>query len=297
MSLSVYGRPYEERDPNGGWDEQHHAYGLYADLYDYSRGAVFDAAKKLGIKNVNSYDEVWQILDQIRNPTGSSDSGSNQSQPEPNYTNPTPSNPDPRRFTGEFDDIKDVLKDEFDTAAKEGVDIANREVQQIDTPSVDDVLEEQANTPSIDDRLSTILESLTLDFENRYSGLEDLLVQQQTSFQSSFDAMAQQKQDAQSAFQASLNAMAQQRQDSQAALDAMAQQSQAAQAAYQQQLLLAQNAARAYVPQAERSAATAQIGDQRETSSRKAVNNNLSSLTILSGLGTASNPLSGLQLA
>ena len=252
MSLSVYGRPYEQRDPNGSWDEQHHAYGLYADLYNYSRGAVFDAANNLGIKNVNSYDEVRRILEQIRNPTGSSGNGSNQSQGEPNYTNPTPSNPDPRRGTGEFDDIKDVLNDEFDTATQVGQDIADREVEQIDTPS-------------IDDRLNEIIDSLTLDFENRYSGLEDLLMQQQTNFQSS--------------------------------LDAMAQQSQAAQAAYQQQLLLAQNTARAYVPQAEKSAATAQIGDQREIASRKADDNNLSNLSILSGLGTASNPLSGLQLA
>lgn len=208
-------------------------------------------AQEVGIKNINSQNDIREMYDYVLGYSGRGN-GSNQSQGEPNYTNPTPSNPDPRRGTGDFGDITTVLDEEYDTATKAGTDIAEREVDTIDTPS-------------IDDRLNDIIGSLTLDFENRYSGLEDLLMQQQQNFNSS--------------------------------LTLMQQQAQAAQAAYQQQLMLSQNMAKAYVPPAEQTAATAATGDQRTTQTRQAKDNVLSELSILSGLGTSSSPLSGLQLA
>lgn len=169
-----------------------------------------------------------------------------------NNSNPTPLDIDPKRGTGEYDDIIDSLRDELGTAQQTIADIRDR---QVSTPQ----------TPSVQDQLAEVLAQMQLDFQQRYSGLQDMILQQQQSFQSSM-----------SMFQ---------------------QQAQAAQAAYQQQLQLSQNMAKAYVPPAEQSAATAAIGDQREMETRRSEDNVLSELSILSGLGTSSNPLSGLQLA
>lgn len=73
-----------------------------------------------------------------------------------------------------------------------------------------------------------------------------------------------------------------------------------AQANYQDQLRRTENLQSAFVPEPSPSAFTASVGDQRTDSNRKTRDNrlsDLSSLSIVSGLGTASNPLSGLQLA
>jgi hypothetical protein len=74
-------------------------------------------------------------------------------------------------------------------------------------------------------------------------------------------------------------------------------QMQQAQNSYNQQVQMMQNIQNSRVPVAEENAFTAQIGDQREDSSRDKENNRLSDLSILSGLGTSSNPTSGLSLA
>lgn len=73
-----------------------------------------------------------------------------------------------------------------------------------------------------------------------------------------------------------------------------------AQANYEQQAQMVKNMETAYVPEANPNAVAAAIGDQRVDNNRPLKNNrlsDLSSLSIVSGLGTASNPLSGLQLA
>lgn len=73
-----------------------------------------------------------------------------------------------------------------------------------------------------------------------------------------------------------------------------------AEANYQDQRRMTENLQSAFVPEPNPSAFTASIGDQRSDNTRKTRDNrlsDLSSLSIVSGLGTASNPLSGLQLA
>ena len=61
----------------------------------------------------------------------------------------------------------------------------------------------------------------------------------------------------------------------------------------------ADNLKRAFVPQANPTATSVSYGDDRQatTQVRRLKDNRLSDLTILSGLGTSSNPLAGLQLA
>ena len=73
-----------------------------------------------------------------------------------------------------------------------------------------------------------------------------------------------------------------------------------AEANYQEQQRMVGNLQSAFVPGANPSAFNASVGDQRADDSRPKRSNklsDLSSLSIVSGLGTAANPLSGLQLA
>ena len=64
-----------------------------------------------------------------------------------------------------------------------------------------------------------------------------------------------------------------------------------------EQQRLAANASRASVPTPVQSAELPISGDQRESSARKGKDNNLSSLTVLTGLNPGGNQSSGLQLA
>ena len=77
--FSIDGKSWEYRDPgkyndsvSDGASKQdndfnRHAYGMTNPLYDYSYGQVRDAAKTLGIGNVNKEEEVTSIIDQIQN--------------------------------------------------------------------------------------------------------------------------------------------------------------------------------------------------------------------------------------
>lgn len=116
-------------------------------------------------------------------------------------------------------------------------------------------------TAQFDERLA----ALTAGFTERYGALESMFEKQNSSMQQ-FQQMMQQNM-------------------------------QQAQQSYNQQVQMMQNMQSARIPGAETNAATAQIGDQREDQSRDKENNRLSDLSILSGLGTSSNPTSGLSLA
>ena len=79
FKLSIDGRSFNERDPrnlNAGFKKgtagdhtyNRHSYEYTNPLYDYSYGQVRDAAKAVGIKNVDEKEEVDSILDYIQNP-------------------------------------------------------------------------------------------------------------------------------------------------------------------------------------------------------------------------------------
>lgn len=112
--------------------------------------------------------------------------------------------------------------------------------------------------------------------------LQDLMLRQQAGFESQIASLTGQLGQAQGAYAAAQQQM-------QAQLQAA---TVATQAAEQR----AANMRNAFVPQANPSAMSVAYGDQRKTN-RNQANNQLSDLTIMSGLGTASNPLAGLQLA
>lgn len=75
--FSIDGKSWEYRNPqnrpvrtpvNRGEElVNENAYGLTNPLYDYSYGQVRDAAKELGIGNVDDKGEVTSIIDQIQN--------------------------------------------------------------------------------------------------------------------------------------------------------------------------------------------------------------------------------------
>ena len=112
--------------------------------------------------------------------------------------------------------------------------------------------------------------------------LEDLLIQQQAGFDAQIAGLEGQLGQANSAYAAAQQQMQAQLQAATAATFAAEKR--------------AANMRNAFVPQANPSAMTVAYGDQR-INNRDRANNQLSDLTIMSGLGTASNPLAGLQLA
>ena len=79
FKLSIDGKDFDYRDPRktttatyyskGDREEGNpNAYNMTNPLYDYSYGQVRDAAKAVGIKNVDEKKEVNSILDYIQNP-------------------------------------------------------------------------------------------------------------------------------------------------------------------------------------------------------------------------------------
>ncbi len=164
-----------------------------------------------------------------------------------------------------------------------------------------------------------VMNSLQIDQQAAVARAEELKAQQAQEYQASFDELTtgfnqqidqlnaanaeqiNQLNAANAANVASLN----QRYEQQAAQfnrfqDLAADQLATAQANYRDQRKMTENLRSAFVPEPNPSALTASIGDQRTDSTRKTRDNrlsDLSSLSIVSGLGTASNPLSGLQLA
>ena len=75
--FSIDGRSWEYRNPEnfnagyskGSGDDTHnrHSYDMTNSLYDYSYGQARDAAKALGIGNVDSQEETDQIINYIQN--------------------------------------------------------------------------------------------------------------------------------------------------------------------------------------------------------------------------------------
>jgi hypothetical protein len=164
---------------------------------------------------------------------------------------------DPSGFPRDTGDFDDIIG-----ALGDDIAAANDRADQYANQATEDIAN---NTQVLNDQFNTRLAELTAGFSERYGALEDLLTTQQNSM-TQFQTMMQG-------------------------------QMQAAQNSYNQQVSMMQNMQRAVVPEAEENAFSAQIGDQREDTSRTKENNRLSDLSILSGLGTAGSPTSGLSLA
>ena len=214
------------------------------ELGQLSEMEVLRSQKALGIKKVDSLNDIRQMRDWLSGEAGGGSGNSSQGEDSGGYP----------RNTGEFDDIIGALGDDVAAANARADEYANKATEDIAN-----------NTETLSDQFNAKLAELTAGFTERYGALEDLLATQQNSM-SQFQTMMQG-------------------------------QMQAAQNSYNQQMSMMQNMQRSRVPEAEENAFSAQIGDQREDTSREKQNNRLSDLSILSGLGTQSSPTSGLSLA
>ena len=125
----------------------------------------------------------------------------------------------------------------------------------------------------------TTIDTLTQGFEDRETDLKDFITKQGTDFDTRYGQL-----------DAAFNLLS----DS---FDALNLQYNELNAANAEQRRLAGNAARASVPAPVSSAELPQTGDSRDQQQRLGKNNNLSQLTVLSGLGNQGNATSGLQLA
>ena len=166
-------------------------------------------------------------------------------------------NSTPNRATGEYKDIIGSLQIDQQAAADQAAQYAAQQAQQYQT---------QTN-------------ALTASFENQISQLNEANAANIDSLNSRYDEQTAQFDEFQSLAAGQLAT---------------------AEANYQEQQRMVGNLQSAFVPQANPNAFTAAIGDQRSDGSRLKTNNrlsDLSSLSIVSGLGTTANPLSGLQLA
>ena len=241
--------------PGSGWAGSRYGKSNYSyerspsqfesELGRLSEMEVLRSQNALGIKQVNSLNDIKQMRDWLSGEAGGGGGGGgNSSEEDPAYP----------RDTGEFDDIIGALGDDVKAANDRADEYANKATEDIAN-----------NTATLTSQFDERLAELTAGFSDRYGALEDLLATQQNSM-SQFQTMMQG-------------------------------QMQAAQNSYNQQMSMMQNMQRASVPAAEENAFSAQIGDQRDDTSRAKENNRLSDLSILSGLGTAASPTSGLSLA
>lgn len=153
------------------------------------------------------------------------------------------------------------------------------------------------------------IDSRSVDQSNNYQSIIDDLRAQTEASESAYQQQLTQQAEASAASLASLNdlfvgsigevesRMAQQQQDFNSAQAYANEQLNAANNAFLAEQKRSANMANAYVPQANPTASSIGYGDGRRVSRRKRQDNQLSDLTLLSGLGTITSPLSGLQLA
>ena len=178
------------------------------------------------------------------------------------------------RSSGEFGDIKGALGEDAQSGLDAASELDNRNVEQANQYQeiIDGLMAQQATQQSSFDSAlaaqsansAASLGQLNDLFAAQYSGLEQQMAAQQQDFNNA---------------QAFTN-----------------QQLNAANNAFLREQQRSANLGNAYIPQANPTALSIGYGDGR-TTRRKQDDNQLSDLTLMSGLGTQSNPLAGLQLA
>ena len=160
--------------------------------------------------------------------------------------------------------------------AKEANDMLLGKIDTLQTDHRDEISKLQAdNRATIEGIVSEFgatNENLTNSFTSTVSGLRDDLRTQRESFDDAYGTLSD-------------------------SFDALNLQYTALQEEAAEQKRIAANVARASVPAPVESAELPTTGDARDDTTRKGKNNELSSLTVLSGLDTQSNSQSGLQLA
>ena len=214
--------------------------GKYNDAVRYARSdpASLWAARQIGIKNLNSSNDVRGINEYLKN-------------------NETPWDRDIR-----------LAREQTDRIAAQSAQL---------TQTFNDTVTKQAeeNRRAIEQ----VSADISAGYESRISGLVDSFNAERARFTEQFNLLQGQYDKQTSAFNdlnlqyTELNEL------------------------NQEQQRIAANVSRSSVPDPVQSAELPISGDQRDSEMRKGKNNNLSSLTVLSGLNTGNSSNTGLQLA
>jgi len=232
-------------------------------------------------------------------------SNKNRNNKNKNRSNKPSSNQKFDRSSGEFKDIKGALGEDRAAGLQAAEELRDRDVLMGEP---DQVVTTPAFPSSLNDLFLQQQESFAADMTQQQEAFNSQLAQQQEAYAVGLAGQLAQQQEAyaagmtqqQEAFNSQLGSL----QDelvlakdaylsSNSFMEEQLQASNAARLAAEQR---AYNMRNAFVPQANPNALSISYGDQRSTA-RKKENNQLSDLTILSGVGTTSNPLAGLQLA
>ena len=211
---------------------------------------------------------------------GSKSSSSKSSSSKPSKPKAAP------RDTGKFVDVRNAIREDSSSGQSAANDIRNLEISQSSSGdsgggdsgnSYDAIIAElQAQTAATEAAYEQQLAQQTEASAASLANLNDLFVGQMDSVET---RMSQQQDDFNTA-QAFAN-----------------EQLNAANAAFLAEQKRSANMANAFVPQANPTASSVGYGDGRRATRRKRQDNQLSDLTLLSGLGTTTSPLAGLQLA
>lgn len=206
---------------------------------------------------------------------GSGSWGRSSSSSSRSKSSSSSNNNNANRSSGKFIDIRSSLREDSASGQSAAAGLSNQGVSQgssYDALIADLQAQTAAAEAAYEQQLTQQAEASAASLAN----LNDLFVGQMDSVES---RMAQQQDDFNTA-QAFAN-----------------EQLNAANNAFLAEQKRSANMANAYVPQANPTASSVGYGDGRRATRRKRQDNQLSDLTLLSGLGTTTSPLAGLQLA
>lgn len=252
----------DRRRSNGGeYNQNSNAQSFLEPLYGYGAGRVNDAARALGIKNINSQREVDQILAQIRGgyPAGAGGGGGAGGAAD--------------RSSGQYGDI----------TAAQGED------QRAGQNAADDFADKDPALGGIDPAIQAQLDALML--ANMQYG--EQLAERDAYWQNSLQQIQNQSQNSMRSME---NMMLQQQMQASNTQNLLQDQLASTQVALQNQQRMSVNLANAFVPAAEQSVSSASTGDTRALTRKRKETNSLNDLSIVSGVGSTAS-LSGLTLA
>lgn len=206
---------------------------------------------------------------------GSGSWGSKSSSSSRSRSSSSSSNNNANRSSGKFIDIRSSLREDSSSGQDAAASLQNQSVSQANNYQsiIDDLRAQQAAAEAANQQA---LQQQAEASANSLANLNDLFVGQMDDVSY---RMAEQ-QEAFNTAQAFTN-----------------EQLNAANNAFLAEQKRSANMANAYVPQANPTASSIGYGDGRRITRRKRQDNQLSDLTLLSGLGSQANPLAGLQLA
>ena len=195
------------------------------------------------------------------------------------------------RDTGKYEDIRAAQAEDRAAGQKMANELKNMQAQVGGiSPEVQKQLD---NLTLANTNLTKQVDTQAANNEANTTAFQNQLNDTVTDYQTRLDNQAQANRDAMAQMETLMLQQQQQAQQAQALLQS---QLLSTQNALQTQQRMSANLANAYVPEAEQSAQTVSYGDRRRNR-RRASDNSLSDLSIVSGVGSGAGLLSGLQLA